>query len=60
MIIFLRRNNAPFMTKHLRKAIMDRLRLRNKYLKYPSGENFVSKKKMKNKCSSICRKSKIK
>ena len=55
-----RGNNAPFMTKELRKAIIDRSRLRNKYLKYPSRENFVNMKKMKNKCNSICRKSKIK
>ena len=54
------RNNAPFITKELRKAIMDRSQLRNKYLKYPSRENFVNMKKMKNKCSSVCRKSKIK
>ena len=27
---------------------MDRSRLRNKYLKYPSRENFVNLKKMKN------------
>ena len=27
-----RENNAPFITKELRKAIMDRSRLRNKYL----------------------------
>ena len=39
---------------------MDRSRLRNKHLKYPSRENFVNMKKMKNKCNnSICRKSKI-
>ena len=48
-----RGNNAPFMTKELRKAIMDRSRLRNKYLKYNFRENFVSKKKMKNKCNSF-------
>ena len=55
-----RGNNAPFLTKELRKDIMDRSRLRNKYLKYPSRENFVNMKKMNNKCNSICRKSKIK
>ena len=55
-----RGNNSPFMTKELRKAIMDRSRLPNKYLKYPSKENFVSMKKMKNICNSICKKSKTK
>ena len=29
-------NNVPLMTKNLRKAIMDRSRLQNKYLKRPS------------------------
>ena len=37
-----RSNNAPFMKKELRKAIMDRSRLWNEYLKYPSRENFVN------------------
>ena len=55
-----RGNNAPFMTKEIRKAILDRSRLRNKYLKYSSRENFLKMKKMKNKCNFICRKSKIK
>ena len=55
-----RGNNDPFMTKELRKIIIDRTRLRNKYLKYPTRENFVNMKKRKNKCNSICRKSKIK
>ena len=53
-------NNPSFMTKELRKAIMERSRLRNKYLKYHSKEYFLNMKKMKNKCDSICRKSKIK
>ena len=54
-----RGNNALFMTKKLKKAIMERSRLGNKYLKYPSRENFVNIKNMKNKCNSICRKTKI-
>ena len=36
----LRGNQAKFMTKELSKAIMDRSRFRNKYLKLPSSENF--------------------
>ena len=55
-----RGNNFPFMTKELRKVIMDRSRLPNKHLKYPSREYFVNMKKMKNKYNSICKKSKIK
>ena len=35
-----RGNNAPFMTKELRKAIMDRSRLKKKYQDWPSRENF--------------------
>ena len=46
------------MTKVLRKAIMDRSRYKNKYLKFPSRENFLNMKKMKNKCNSLCRKTK--
>ena len=41
----LRGNQAKFMTKELRKAIMDRSRLKNKYLKRPSRENFLAYKK---------------
>ena len=46
------------MTKDLRKAIMNRSRSKHKYLKNPSGENFLILKKMKNKCNSLCRKAK--
>lgn len=53
-----RGNHAPFMTKELRKTIMDRSRLKNKYLKYPSRENFLNMRKMKNKCNSLCKKAK--
>ena len=54
----IRGNDAPFMTKELRKAIMDRSRYKNKYLKYPSRENFLNMKRMKNKCNSLCKKAK--
>ena len=36
------------MTKELRKAIMDRSRLKNKYLKWTSRENLLAYKKAKN------------
>ena len=42
---FVRGNDAPFMTKNLRKAIMNRSRPKHKYLKYPSRENFIAYKK---------------
>ena len=54
----IRGNNAPFMTKELRKAIMDRSRSKNKYLKFPSRENFLKMKKLKNQCNSLCKKAK--
>ena len=53
-----RGNDAPFMTKGLRRAIMNRSRSKHKYLKNPSWENFLILKKMKNKCNSLCRKAK--
>ena len=54
----LRGNQAKFMTKELRKAIMDRSRLKNKYLKWPSRENFLAYKKAKNICNSLNNKAK--
>ena len=42
-----RGNHAPFMTKELSKAIMEKSKARNKYLKWPSQENNLSKKKKK-------------
>ena len=36
-----RDNHAPFMTKELSKVIMEKLNTRNKYLKWPSRENYV-------------------
>ena len=54
----IRGNDAPFMTKELRKAIMNRSRSKHKYLKNPSRENFLILKKMKNKSNSLCRKAK--
>ena len=44
----IRGNHAPFMTKNLSKAIMNRSRLRSKYLKWRSRENFLEYKKEKN------------
>ena len=53
-----RGNDAPFMTKELRKAIMNRSKSKHKYFKYPSKENFLTLKKIKNKCNSLRRKAK--
>ena len=35
-------NEAPFMTKELSKAIMNRSKLKNRYTKWPSRENFLA------------------
>ena len=53
-----RGNNVPFMTKELRKAIMNRSRLKKKYQDWPSRGNFKNWKKQKKKCSKLCRKAK--
>ena len=36
----IRGNQAPFMTKELSKVIMHKCKLKNKYQKWPSRENF--------------------
>ena len=54
----LRGNQAKNMTEELRKAIMDRSRFQNKYLKWPSRENFLAYKKEKNICKSLTQKAK--
>ena len=54
----IRGNHVPFMNKELCKAIMEKLKTRNKYLKWPSRENYVSYKKFKNKCNSLTKKAK--
>ena len=44
----IRRNQAPFMTKALRKVIMTRSWLRSKYNKWQSSENVLAFRKAKN------------
>ena len=53
-----RGNQAPFMTKELSKAVMVKSKARNRYLKWPSRENYVSHKKSKNICNSLTKKAK--
>ena len=43
-------NQYPFMSKQLRKAIMTRARLLNKYRKYNSAENLFAYKRQRNLC----------
>ena len=54
----IRGNQAPFMNRELSKAIMDKSRSRNKYLKLPSQKNYLSYKKIKNRSNSVLRKTK--
>ena len=46
------------MNKRLSKSIMDKSRIKNKYLKWPSRENFLAYKKIKNKYNNLIKKSK--
>ena len=48
-----RGNHAPFMTKDLSKAIMNKSKTRNRYLKWPSRENFLGMKSAKNLCNNL-------
>ena len=49
----IRGNQEPFMTKQLSKAIMNRCKLRNRYIKWPSKESFLDYKKAKNTCHNL-------
>ena len=53
-----RGNHAPFMNKKLSKAIMNKARERNRYLKHKSRENFLAYKKAKNFCNLTNKKAK--
>ena len=48
------------MIKELRKAIMEKSRLRNKRLEHPSRENFLAYRNIKNKCNNSLKQSKNK
>ena len=50
-----RENQAPFMTKELSKAILTRSRIKSKYNKWSSRENFVGPKQTNNKCTNLTR-----
>ena len=53
-----RDNHAIFMNRELSKVIMNKSRLRSKYLKWLSPENFLAYKKLKDKCNTKARKNK--
>ena len=52
---YVRANEAPFMNKTIKKAIMKRSRLRNKFVKNPSEENNLNYKKQRNFCVTLFR-----
>ena len=47
------------MTKELSKAIMEKSKTINKYLKLPSRKNYVSYKKSKSKSNSLTKKANL-
>ena len=55
---YVRGNNKPFMNKTLSQAIMQRPKLRNKFLKDPTEHNKISYPKQRNWCVSLLRKKK--
>ena len=57
---YLRANHSNFITKELSKAIMQRSKLHNLYLKVRSDENRIRYKKQRNICVSLLRKAKRK
>ena len=52
----LRANNSPFMTKQLRKMIMNRSRYKNKFFKNKSVENWENYRKLRNECVKLTKK----
>ena len=57
---YVRGNNKRFMNKALSEAIMQRTKLRNKFLKHSSAENKFFYNKQRNRCISLLRKEKKK
>ena len=53
---FIRENQAPFMTRNLRKKIYTRSGFRNKFCKNPTKENKKLYKVQRNKCVGLRRK----
>ena len=52
----IRGNQVPYMTKELSKSIMQRSRLRNKYNKWKSRENYVALQQAKKHCKFLSKK----
>ena len=49
-------NNALFMNNKIRRSIMNRSRIKNRYLKWPSRENFLDLQRVNNPCKSLTKK----
>ena len=57
-IKIIRANEAPFMNREIKKSIMTRTRLKNKYIKSPSADNNLAYKTQRNYCTKLLRKRK--
>lgn len=57
---YVRSNHSPFLDKQVLKAIMDRSRLQNKFLKSRTTIDKLAYKKQRNPCLSLVRKTKKK
>ena len=53
---YLRANNSPFMTKQLRKMIMNRSRCKNAFLKNKTAENWEKYRILRNECVKLTKK----
>ena len=56
--IYIRGNQSPFINKDIHKAIMTRMRLRNRFLKETTQMNRLAYKKQRNYCDSLMRQNK--
>ena len=52
----LRANNSPFMTKQLRKKVMNRSRCKNTYFLNKTAENWETYRKLRNDCVKLTKK----
>ena len=57
---FVRANESPFMTKQLRKLIMDRSRCKNSYYENKTVNNWEKYRKLRNVCVKATKKAKTK
>ena len=55
---YLRANHKPFINAEISKAIMNRSRMKNRFLKHRSDKNRRLFQKQRNKCVSLLRKAK--